>query len=965
MQRELKVLRRPVSATILDDGSVLAVLSSDHQVNIYNLANLELKHIRSVSLDNPPKCITLSPQAEVLAAAYDGGIEVYSLAASALSTDRRAVKCDPVDSLAFSSDGTMLIGTTQNAKNPNTVILSAPYYTEGNQELPITDLISHMWTSQILFPNSSRDCSHATLLPHHLEGDSSWTFTYDRVFESFRAVRTDDLRNGTTYFTGPKARSRSRGVRTKFVPCTLPTTTSRGELVGAGFSSKDIWLYGVPEGLDTSTLPHMDDTSSPNVSRPSSTVGRSPPTSFTRGESPELRRLPQWQVLVDKYRNVFAKGRKVAEVSGVSGLRWVRRNSMGPGLRSIHERLIIAAPGGVSGSLGLDQGDFATIDGGRLVILDFDRGSYDGKREETTIEVGNITPEILEEENIDMDTEVDLVRRRTVKQRGEGLRRLSIVDVLAPLPIQPTQSPSSPVDHFVDIISDSTATAISPSTDGTESLVSPEEGLSLDEVSEALDAPYSHTQPRSRTSLYRSSTAVAANRQRNPPRVPSSGHVEYRRADGRGELPHESDADNWIPPPPPYTPDAETSLPAHLRYSLLPAHIEPLQRVGSNPEQPVRASTVHESSTHSLVYSPRRVHSGASPPTTREQTLPTSLCSRQRTEGIAADVQSLSSEPISPISSLSLSSGTIDFTSANPRIPPFTPSRRVRSAFVGRTVESSSRPLVPRLRTPISPIPEPMNTSRQGQGRSVSLPSSPVNVVFPTSHLTLSGANLQQRLEYPLPPPPREADDMSNLPPHHGGSSPTSSQPTQLRELVTSCMPSAQQLANLHNRYSRPPTPQYHHTSRLDTNQSLRHVNPAPPRGALGAAGSPTSSSPSRTRAPARSITQANSQSRPTSFFASTPNLFRPSPRRLDTIQSESSFVLGHSRTRSRSQEVGTMRNLRRSDSEEVMEKGRWFGGKKKKRKSGGESSAYAEMAAAYGDVDEGRRERGGRCVVM
>src|SRR5204862_4393567 len=37
VKRELKILRRPVAAAILDDGSILAVLSTDHFVNIYDL----------------------------------------------------------------------------------------------------------------------------------------------------------------------------------------------------------------------------------------------------------------------------------------------------------------------------------------------------------------------------------------------------------------------------------------------------------------------------------------------------------------------------------------------------------------------------------------------------------------------------------------------------------------------------------------------------------------------------------------------------------------------------------------------------------------------------------------------------------------------------------------------------------------------------------------------------------------
>ncbi|KAK8049712.1 hypothetical protein PG994_011442 [Apiospora phragmitis] len=102
VKRELKIMRRPVSACTLDDASLLAVLSSDMQVDVYDLRQQPPKRTQSLILDNPPRTIALSPCGSVLAAAYEGGIEVSSLHTGALPTDRRAVKCDGVDSLAFS-----------------------------------------------------------------------------------------------------------------------------------------------------------------------------------------------------------------------------------------------------------------------------------------------------------------------------------------------------------------------------------------------------------------------------------------------------------------------------------------------------------------------------------------------------------------------------------------------------------------------------------------------------------------------------------------------------------------------------------------------------------------------------------------------------------------------------------------------------------------------------------------------
>ena len=252
VKRELKILRRPASTTITDDGSLLAVLSTDLQVDLYDLRGEHPKHTRAVVLDYTPRTITLSPTGAVLAAAYDSGVEVSSLDPSGLSTDRRAVKCYAVDSLSFSRDGTQLLGTTMQSRNPSTVILTAPYYDPGGS-LP-EESASALWTTSILFPNGSRDCSHAVLLPSSSEGEASWTFTYDRVFETFRAVRIDDLRNGTTYFTGPIADS---GSVTKLLPSTLPAAAESGDLVASGFQGA-IWLYGCPGkshlALDFSTL---------------------------------------------------------------------------------------------------------------------------------------------------------------------------------------------------------------------------------------------------------------------------------------------------------------------------------------------------------------------------------------------------------------------------------------------------------------------------------------------------------------------------------------------------------------------------------------------------------------------------------------------------------------------------------------------------------------------------------------
>ncbi|KAI0164750.1 hypothetical protein GGR57DRAFT_210841 [Xylariaceae sp. FL1272] len=618
VKRELKILRRPAAACVVDDGSFLAVLSTDMQVDLYDMNETPPRRKQSLILDNSPRAIALSPCSSVLAAAYEGGIEVQSLNPGALATDRRAVKCDGVDALAFSFDGTQLLGTTTSSPTPNTVILTAPYYDPGSQIA--NDDLSALWTTSILFPNTSRDCSHAVLLQESNSMEATWTFTYDRSFETFRAVSIDDLRNGTTYFTGPIPAAASPG---PVLPCTLPAANYKGELVSAGFEGKHIWLYGVPEDLEA--VPelhhHADSAAQPTLGRRASGISvRSP----SRRQESTGRRVPQWQVLCDKSRNSFISGRMIAELGGVSNVKWVS----GFGRSSCEERLIIAARGIVPHRPITEEEGIDFVDGGRITILDFDFGLENGQEKEITIEVGTAEPEILEEEHRDMEAEVAIVRRRTVAQRrgnrGGGAMRSAPVmnppaDSMPPMP--PIPRPPHPTDEDLeDPLIPRRMRTVHDSYQDT--VPGAQEDVSLEEAQEALDAPYTHASPRSGTTLRRAATAAAANRQRNPP-APVAGPVEYRRADGRAEHPHESDADNWVPPPPPYVKDDPmVDLPSFLRHAPIPgagvsrrtqtaaADIPPVPPLPAIPPVPSMPSTaqMHGSNRPELP----KIHTGAS-----------------------------------------------------------------------------------------------------------------------------------------------------------------------------------------------------------------------------------------------------------------------------------------------------------------------------------------------------------------
>ncbi|KAJ6446209.1 F-box domain-containingprotein [Purpureocillium lavendulum] len=576
VKRELRILRRPVSACITDDASLLVVLSTEMQVDLFDLTTKPPRRKHSIILDNSPRTIAISSCGTVLAAAYDGGIEVSSLHKDALATDRRAVKCDAVDALAFSLDGSQILGTTIHSPSPSTVVLTAPYYDPGSQLAE--NNLSAMWTTSILFPNTSRDCSHAILLQDGNHGEAEWTFTYDRSFETFRAVRLDDLRNGTTYFTGPVSKAASQS---KLLPSTLPASTHYGDVVSAGFQGNEVWVYGVPGDLDA--LPEVasseSSAGSTGLGRHNSVQSSLSRHPSSRGQEGDDERVPQWQVLCDKLRNNFVAGCKITDVPGISNVKWVANYAS----RSSQERLVVAARGVSGPRLVTEEEDIDFVDGGRICLIDFDYGLENGRKTEVIIEVGTDDAEVLEEEKRDIETEVAIVRRRTVAQRRGGrtalLRAATSAGQEPPLPRHP--SPDHEDDDDDPLVPRTIGK--NPTSRRPAAGLAEEGEVASIEEQEALDAPYAHASPRSGTTLRRAATAAAVNRRLNP-RTADGRPIEYRRADGRGEHPHESDADNWVPPPPPYQKDDPVDLPAFLRGP----HVAPLPSSGAAVEPPTQ-----------------------------------------------------------------------------------------------------------------------------------------------------------------------------------------------------------------------------------------------------------------------------------------------------------------------------------------------------------------------------------------
>lgn len=540
---ELQTRRRPLGATIQDDGSLLAVLSSTHRVNIYRLLNDEVKHFQTIILNDAPRDLTFSPMGSVLALSFEDCIEVYAVGEEVLSTERRAARCPRVDALSFSRDGTMLLGSPTDNEPGGIVTITAPFYTDiGIDALP-QELQMRMWTTQILFPETTPECTYACLMNGHEEADDSWIIGYDNALAAFRAIRLNNFNTGGVYFASPFLADELR----ETLPIMLPSTDSAGELVALGFQESEIWIYGVPARLDmTPPIPEGQDANDSHFCGNHHSEGQLVP----RDNRAQLEKI------VQQPKKALIRGRRITDMHGITSARWVRCTASSQPRR----RLVAVAPGGVRPQV-LGEEDIP-VDGGRILILDFERSTTNGEETELDIEVGETAPTMLTEPDSSLDTEVELERRRTRLQRGDTDPTTLTGPVHRPSRAHARETRRAASQHALSHLHRSTS-AVVTSPDG------PTRG-------EVVDIPYDNTQPRSQDTLHRAATAAASTRGRYDPR--------YRNTSGRRQIPHESDADNWVPPPPPYTREADQPLPDDLQVTLLPSRSPTAQ----NPDAPVQ-----------------------------------------------------------------------------------------------------------------------------------------------------------------------------------------------------------------------------------------------------------------------------------------------------------------------------------------------------------------------------------------
>ena len=506
--RTLQVKRKPVAIDITEDGFLLAVLSRPSQVDLYEIhgeQDRQIKKRRTISLVHEAETVAISPDGLIMITGNKFGIEVVAIGPNAPETAHRTLTGAVGDTLEFSDDSRTLLITSYARKSASSFLYVLPGLFDGplNEEgVPIPEAPDTLWTGSMLFPETAKIARQATLLPDADTGHVNELFAFNSQEDTWGVY---DI--ATQRFTQRKMflPDQQRWTRSEFVDDAMPAVSPNADLAAVSLRMRgttSIWIYQVPEW-------DFQSTSKSDLSpiQPCFCI-------------PILSDGP------DTYQEICA-------------LRWV---TISPKV----QRLIAV---GNSSTVPADEVTGAPAGSkGVVIVLDFDKskpaGSPTPRPTKTEYDLDPLCPgEMLPEGSIDFEREVELVRTRTLAQRraqdgNTTSRRNSRIG-------------STPVRSRTSANRERPASIRRP-TD--------EDELTAEEAQAAFEMPYDNQQPRSQVSLARAATVAAVSpANRRHLRALPFRPLEYRRADGQREMPHESDADNWVPPPPAYTATAEAS----------------------------------------------------------------------------------------------------------------------------------------------------------------------------------------------------------------------------------------------------------------------------------------------------------------------------------------------------------------------------------------------------------------------
>ncbi|KXL49338.1 hypothetical protein M433DRAFT_153031 [Acidomyces richmondensis BFW] len=520
ISQDYALKRRPLAVEIVDDGDVLAILADEHTVNVYDLRHQRLQRTRTIKLDFPTNCIALAPMGGLLAVAYEGGVEIFSLDASALPTDRRAVRSQRMDKLAFSEDGSTLLGTTTRINTSSTVVVSVPIFPAAMNGVPSHEELKEAWCSELLHPENIRNSSHATFMREDGTSCNDRVFAWNGLADTFGILNVSDLQYGNIDFpiviSPPLSKCGGLGAAMH----SPPAIDEHGDTVAMIVNDRTIRLYIVPHTIDdneTTVEAHSID-----------------------------------HELDEGYGCPFSE------------VRWVYSSSSLPAplnnQTQVRGRLIVTSPGGVV-QQGIGEEYVDDIEGGRIILFDFDPQFAGHPGQTFNLTLGKSPPQMLVEEEAGVEDQVALVRRRTVNQsKNGGLSQRPITLGRAATTINRERALRSASPSLGLGSGRRSVTSIhSAQSDVARSLP---DLMETNETSDALEEPYVQGAPRSVASLQRAASNVQRHR--------------FQTLEERNQERVSVDSNRNFLPLPEYTEEPNAPLPSRFRAMAgLDAHPQP------------------------------------------------------------------------------------------------------------------------------------------------------------------------------------------------------------------------------------------------------------------------------------------------------------------------------------------------------------------------------------------------------
>jgi hypothetical protein len=521
ISQDFELKRRPLAVEVLDDGTFLAILSDQHTVNVYDLS--QSRRCKTIKLDFPTYCIALAPMGGLLAAAYEGGVEIFSLDPTALPTDRRAVRSQRMDRLSFSQDGSTLLGTTTRVNASSSVIVNVPVFPASPDGVPTSEELKEAWCSELLHPENIRNSSHASFMREDGNTCNDRLFAWNGIADTFGVLDTMDLKYGNVDFpvvvSPPLSTCGGCGAAIK----SAPALDEYGDTVAMVVNDRTVRLYIVPHkaseseiGVEAHSIDHELD---------------------------------------EGYGCPFTDA------------RWVYSDTSRPGQSNcqahVQGRLLVTSPGGV-GDSGLPEESVQDMEGGRIIMFDFD-SQFSGQPTQTySLALGKSPPQTLEEPEIDVADEVALIRRRTINQsKGGGLSQRPVTLGRAATTFNPARNgarSNSPAFNLRRVSSTTSVNTGQP--DVARSLPDLLETNEASEPTAAIDEPFLNTAPRSQASLQR----AASNAQRH----------RFQALEERSQQRMSGESASGFLPLPEYTEEPNAPLPSRFRAMAgLDSHPQP------------------------------------------------------------------------------------------------------------------------------------------------------------------------------------------------------------------------------------------------------------------------------------------------------------------------------------------------------------------------------------------------------